>query len=182
MVPPAATLSTICTCARAPVPPIPRIAMYRPVRAGKPQAEARPARFPPPGYNPRASTTGPDSPHARHAQARNQDSKPVHLPPTPDAPSTYFSQARATGQRREPRDPLHQAQAHPIAPGQQENDTTQRAVQRASSPRSGGSVRGARSTCSVAEEQSRSRRSRAGAAVAVRHYQWPLLPRALPLT
>jgi hypothetical protein len=104
MVPPAATLSTICTCARAPVPPIPRTAMYRPVQAGKPQAEARPARFPPPGYNPRASTTGPDSPHARHAQALNQDSKPVHLPPTPDAPSMYFSQARATGQRREPRD------------------------------------------------------------------------------
>jgi hypothetical protein len=96
--------------------------MYRPVQAGKPQAEARPARFPPPGYNPRASTTGPDSPHARHAQALNQDSKPVHLPPAPDAPSMYFSQARATGQRREPRDPLHQAQAHPIAPGQQEND------------------------------------------------------------
>ena len=102
MVPPAATLSTICTCARAPVPPTPRTAMYRPVQAGKPQAEARPARFPPPGYNPRASTTGSDSPHARHAQALNQDSKPVHLPPTPDAPSMYFSQARATGQRREP--------------------------------------------------------------------------------
>lgn len=53
------------------------------------------------GNNP-ASTTRPDSPHARHAQVLDQDSKPVHLPSAPDAPSMYFSQARATGQRREP--------------------------------------------------------------------------------
>ena len=109
------------------VPPAATLSIYMYVRAGSRAAnstdshvQARTSRktagrstsgqVPPPGYNPRASTTGPDSPHARHAQALNQDSKPVHLPPTPDAPSMYFSQARATGQRREPRDPLHQAQ------------------------------------------------------------------------
>lgn len=101
MIPAAATPSAICTCARAPLRQFhgqPRTGPYKPE---KPQAETRPARFPQPGNNP-ASTTGPDSPHARHAQALNQDSKPVHLPSTPDAPSTYFSQARATGQRRGP--------------------------------------------------------------------------------
>ncbi len=101
MIPPAATLSAICTCARAPVPPIPRTATYRPVQARKTAGRSTcGAGFPPPRTTPRALPGR--TPHARHAQALDQDSKPVHLPSTPDAPSMYFSQARATGQRREP--------------------------------------------------------------------------------
>jgi hypothetical protein len=58
----AGTLSAICTCARAPVPPIPRTAMYRPVQLPKTAGRSTSGR---PGSLRRettpASTTGPDS-------------------------------------------------------------------------------------------------------------------------
>jgi hypothetical protein len=106
-------------------PPIPRTAAYRPVQLPKPQAEAPPAT----GYlaaDDPASTTGPDSPHTRHAQAPSRRSKPVHLLSTRDArlPCTSPDPAPPGSAVTTP-DPPRQMQTHPIGPGQHENDTTQ---------------------------------------------------------
>ena len=98
----AATLSAICTRAAPSAPPILRTAAYRPVQPSKTAGRSTSSRrVPSAGKQPREHHQT-DSPHARHAQAPNRDSKPVHLPSTRDAPSTYFSQTRATGHRREP--------------------------------------------------------------------------------
>ena len=52
-----------------------------------------------PGATPRAPP-GRTPPHTRLAQAPSRRSKPVHLLSARDAPSRYFPQTRATGQRR----------------------------------------------------------------------------------
>jgi len=165
------------------VPPIPRTATYRSVQAGKTAGRSTCGRRVSAAGNNPASTTGPDSPHARHAQALDQDSKPVHLPSTLDAPShVLLAGPRHRAAPRAIRNPLHQAQAHPIAPGQQENDT--RRKEPFSVPRRPDLGFCARCTfylLSWRGTESISPFAR-WSPVAVRHYHWPLPPRALPLT
>ncbi len=94
-------------------------ARTRPETAGRSTSSAG---FPLPVNEP-ASTTGPDSPHTRHAQAPSRRSTPVHLPSTRDAPSMYFPQTAPPGNAVTIPDLLHQTQTHPIAPSQHQNDT-----------------------------------------------------------
>jgi len=86
-----------------------------------------------PRNNP-ASTTRPDSPHARDAQVLDQDSKPVHLPSTPDAPSMYFCRPAPPGSAANHPGPGPPDASTSRFRSARERHTTQRAVQRASSP------------------------------------------------
>jgi hypothetical protein len=72
-------MSSICTCAPAPPPPILRTATYRPVQLPKPTGRSTSAPDSPvPGTTARGSPSQ-IFPRTRNAQARNRQSRPVPL-------------------------------------------------------------------------------------------------------
>ena len=124
--PAATTLSTICTYAGPP-----RRRSRVQLRTGpssppKPQAEASPATGNLAGERPREHHRA-GFPHITYpaCSGPSRRSKPVHLPSTRDAPSTYFSQTLATGNAVTIPGPLHHTQRIRSAPASTrgENDT-----------------------------------------------------------